>query len=104
MDVMSWVWISLGILVLLIVMAQVKIVSQSNAFIIERLGSYKQTWNTGLHIKIPFIERVAKVVLLKEQVADFPPQPVITKDMLLCKLTRWCFFKLPTRSCLLTVL
>ena len=94
MDVMSWVWISLGVLVLLIVMAQVKIVSQSNAFIIERLGAYKTTWNTGLHIKIPFIERVAKVVLLKEQVADFPPQPVITKDNVTMQIDTVVFFQI----------
>jgi len=94
MDIMTWVLIGLGVLLLLIIMVNVKIVSQSNAFIIERLGAYKQTWNTGLHIKVPFIERVAKVVLLKEQVADFPPQPVITKDNVTMQIDTVVFFQI----------
>ncbi|MBQ6020521.1 MAG: SPFH/Band 7/PHB domain protein [Clostridia bacterium] len=67
-------------LVLLVIVANIKIVPQSKAFVIERLGAYSTTWQTGLHVKIPFIERIAKTVSLKEKVADFPPQPVITKD------------------------
>lgn len=73
----------LGILVFLIlaiVIANIQIVPQSKAYVIERLGAYSTTWETGLHIKIPFIERIAKKVSLKEKVADFPPQPVITRD------------------------
>ena len=76
-------FIILGIivfLVLLVVVANIKIVPQSKAYVIERLGAYSTTWETGLHVKIPFIERIAKTVSLKEKVADFPPQPVITKD------------------------
>ncbi len=75
--------IILGIVVfllLIIVIANIKIVPQSKAYVIERLGAYSTTWQTGFHVKIPFIERVAKIVSLKEKVADFPPQPVITKD------------------------
>lgn len=68
------------ILALLVIASCVKIVPQANAFIVERLGGYLATWPVGLHIKIPFIDRVAKRVTLKEQVVDFPPQPVITKD------------------------
>ena len=68
------------VLVILLVVANIKIVPQSKAYVIERLGTYFATWDTGLHIKIPFIEKVAKIVSLKEQVVDFPPQPVITKD------------------------
>ena len=68
------------VIILLLVVANIKIVPQSKAYVIERLGAYSTTWDTGLHVKIPFIERVAKVVSLKEQVLDFPPQPVITKD------------------------
>jgi len=69
----------LGILLLLIV-ANIKIVPQSHAFVIERFGSYAGTWESGLHFKMPFIDKIAKKVSLKEQVGDFPPQPVITKD------------------------
>ena len=68
------------ILVVLILIRNIRIVPQAHAFVIERLGAYSGTWHTGLHIKIPLIERVAQNVLLKEKVADFPPQPVITKD------------------------
>ena len=68
------------ILILLLIIRNIRVVQQANAYVIERLGAYSTTWGVGLHIKIPFIERVAKVVSLKEQVADFLPQPVITKD------------------------
>lgn len=60
--------------------ANIRVVPQASAFIIERLGAYLTTWNVGLHFKIPFVDRVVKKISLKEQVADFPPQPVITKD------------------------
>jgi regulator of protease activity HflC (stomatin/prohibitin superfamily) len=66
--------------VLLVIISNVRIVSQSNAFVIERLGAYCMTWGTGIHVKLPFIDRIAARVTLKEQVADFAPQPVITKD------------------------
>ena len=69
------------VIAVLIFIRCIRIVPQAKAFVIERLGAYKVTWDTGFHIKVPFIERVAKIVSLKEQVADFPPQPVITKDM-----------------------
>ena len=75
--------IVLMILILIIavlVILNVRIVPQSEAYVIERLGSYKETWSNGLHVKMPFIETIAKKVSLKERVADFPPQPVITKD------------------------
>ena len=68
------------VLVLIMLARNIRIVPQARASVIERLGAYSGTWHTGLHIKIPLIERVAKTVSLKEQVADFPPQPVITKD------------------------
>ena len=70
----------LAAFVLLVIISNVRIVSQSNAFVIERLGAYSSTWSTGIHVKVPFIERIASRVSLKEQVADFAPQPVITKD------------------------
>ncbi len=68
------------IFVALILISNIKIVPQANAYILERLGAYKETWGVGLHLKIPFIDSVAGRVSLKEQVVDFPPQPVITKD------------------------
>ena len=76
---MVFLIILLAIIVVLVV-ANIKIVPQAHAYVIERLGAYSTTWSVGLHIKIPLIERVANKVTLKEQVADFPPQPVITKD------------------------
>lgn len=72
--------ISLLVIILVVLIANIKIVPQTNAYIIERLGGYCATWQVGLHVKIPFIDRIAKKVNLKEQVVDFEPQPVITKD------------------------
>ena len=68
------------VLVLLIVVRNIYVVQQSKAYVIERLGAFHSVWGVGLHLKVPFIERVVKKVSLKEQVADFDPQPVITKD------------------------
>ena len=76
---MLFIIVLLAIIIVLVV-ANIKIVPQANAYVVERLGAYSATWGVGLHIKLPFIERVAKRVTLKEQVVDFPPQPVITKD------------------------
>ena len=67
---------------------------QAKAYVIERLGAYKTTWNVGLHFKLPFIERVAKVVSLKEQVADFPPQPVITEDNVTMQIDTVVYFQI----------
>ena len=72
--------IALGFFVLILIISNVRIVSQSNAYVLERLGAYSSTWSTGLHVKVPFLDRIAARVTLKEQVADFAPQPVITKD------------------------
>ena len=68
------------IVILLVLISCIKIVPQATAMVVERLGAYKATWSVGIHFKTPFIDRVAKRVVLKEQVVDFPPQPVITKD------------------------
>jgi len=70
----------IALLVIIILAKNIRVVQQARAVVIERLGAYNTTWGVGLHFKIPFIERVAKVVSLKEQVLDFPPRPVITKD------------------------
>ena len=67
---------------------------QAYAIVVERLGAYKETWNTGIHFKTPFIDRVAKRVILKEQVVDFPPQPVITKDNVTMKIDTVVFFQI----------
>jgi len=77
---MEIVLVVLVAFVLVLVIGNIRIVSQSNAFVIERLGAYSSTWGTGIHVKIPFIDRIAGRVSLKEQVADFDEQPVITKD------------------------
>ena len=68
------------VIIVLILISCVKIVHQAQAVVVERLGAYLTTWNTGLHFKLPIIDRIAKRIDLKEQVVDFPPQPVITED------------------------
>ena len=68
------------LVVIAILISCIKIVPQAHAYVVERLGAYHTTWGTGMHFKLPFIDRIAKKVSLKEQVIDFPPQPVITKD------------------------
>ena len=72
----------------------IKIVPQANAMVVERLGVYLSTWNVGLHIKVPFIDRIAKKVVLKEQVVDFPPQPVITKDNVTMQIDTVVYFQI----------
>jgi len=81
------------ILVLILVVSNIKIVPQAYASVVERLGAYQSTWEVGLHIKIPLIDRVAKKVLLKEQVIDFPPQPVITKDNVTMQIDTVIYFQ-----------
>ena len=82
------------VIVLLLIVRNIRVVQQANAYVIERLGAYSTTWTVGLHIKIPFIERVAKVVTLKEQVADFLPQPVITKDNVTMSIDTVVYFQI----------
>ncbi len=82
------------IIVLLVLASCVKIVPQAQACVVERLGAYTATWSTGIHFKVPIIERVAKRVNLKEQVADFPPQPVITKDNVTMRIDTVVFFQI----------
>jgi regulator of protease activity HflC (stomatin/prohibitin superfamily) len=77
---MSWTIIVLVVFVLILIISDIRIVAQSNAFVIARLGAYSSTWSTGIRVKMPFIDRIASRISLKEQVADFAPQPVITKD------------------------
>ena len=84
----------LFLLAIVILIKNIRIVQQAKAFVVERLGAYQTTWNVGLHFKIPFIERVAKIVSLKEQVVDFPPQPVITKDNVTMQIDTVIYFQI----------
>lgn len=91
------IWAILGlvfILIVLVVFSCIKVVPQAKAYVVERLGAYQETWNTGIHFKMPFIDRVAKRVNLKEQVVDFPPQPVITKDNVTMRIDTVVFFQI----------
>ena len=84
----------LGLVVIIILARNIRVVQQAKAYVVERMGAYSTTWGVGLHFKIPFIERVAKVVSLKEQVADFPPQPVITKDNVTMQIDTVVYFQI----------
>ena len=86
--------IFLAVFLIAIVVMNVKIVPQSKAYVLERLGAYSATWQTGIHVKIPFIERIAKQVSFKEQIVDFPPQPVITKDNVTMQIDTVVFFQI----------
>ena len=81
-------------LIIFVIATNIRIVQQSKAFVIERLGKYQQTWDVGIHVKIPFIDKIAKKVSLKEQVADFPPQPVITKDNVTMQIDTVIYFQI----------
>ena len=87
-------FIIFAVLVLVIIIKNVIIVPQANAYVIERLGAYHTTWETGIHVKIPIIDRVAKRVSLKEAVVDFPPQPVITKDNVTMSIDTVVFYRI----------
>ena len=91
---MGIIIVAFFILILIIAASCIKIVPQAQALIVERLGMYKATWGTGPHIKMPFIERIAKRVNLKEQVVDFAPQPVITKDNVTMRIDTVVFFQI----------
>ena len=93
MPIMLFLILILIFVVLLVVVTNIVIVPQSMVYVVERLGSYSETWSAGLHVKIPFLERVAKKVSLKEQVADFPPQPVITRDNVTMQIDTVVFFQ-----------
>ena len=82
------------VLVLILLITNIRVVQQAKAVVIERLGAYHTTWGTGLHVKFPVIDRIAKTVSLKEQVADFPPQPVITKDNVTMQIDTVVYFQI----------
>ena len=83
-----------AVIVIVLILANIKIVPQATTFIIERLGTYRTTWDTGLHLKVPFIDRVAKKISLKEKVADFAPQAVITKDNVTMQIDTVLFYQI----------
>ena len=89
-----FIWIILAIILIAFIASNIVIVPQARAFIIERLGTYQGTWGTGLHFKIPLFERIARKVTLKEQVVDFPPQPVITKDNVTMQIDTVVYFQI----------
>ena len=91
---MLYIIIALVVIVLILIITNIRIVPQSNAFVIERLGAYQSTWNVGLHVKMPFIDRIVKKVSLKEKVFDFPPQPVITRDNVTMMIDTVVYFQI----------
>ncbi|BCJ96468.1 peptidase [Anaerocolumna cellulosilytica] len=91
---MEYVFIIFVALVLIVLASCVKIVPQAQAYVVERLGAFQATWDVGIHLKMPFIDRIARKVLLKEQVVDFAPQPVITKDNVTMKIDTVVFFQI----------
>lgn len=88
-----WLIIVLVVLVILLLMTNIRVVPQATEFVIERLGTYYTTWETGLHLKVPLVDRVAKRISLKEQVMDFAPQPVITKDNVTMQIDTIVFYQ-----------
>ena len=91
---MIYVLIAVIVIVLILIITNIRIVPQSNAFVIERLGAYQGTWNVGLHVKMPFFDRIVKKVSLKEKVFDFPPQPVITRDNVTMMIDTVVYFQI----------
>ena len=91
---MIWVLIAVIVLFLVLIITNIRIVPQSDAYVIERLGAYHKTWNVGLHVKMPLIDRIGKKVSLKEKVFDFPPQPVITKDNVTMMIDTVVYFQI----------
>ena len=91
---MIYIIIALIVILAILIVANIRIVPQSQAYVIERLGGYHSTWNVGLHVKMPFIDRMANKMSLKEKVFDFPPQPVITKDNVTMMIDTVVYFQI----------
>ncbi len=91
---MIWALITLIVILLIIIIQNIRVVPQAQAYVIERLGAYKETWQVGLHVKIPLIDKVANRVSLKERVLDFPPQPVITEDNVTMQIDTVVYFQI----------
>ena len=90
----AYALIAFFIILVIVIVSNIKIVPQATVFVIERLGTYSQTWQTGLHVKLPFVDRISKRVSLKEQVVDFRPQPVITRDDVTMQIDSVVFFQI----------
>ena len=91
---MPFVLIAIGVIILILLVTNIHVVQQSRAFVVERLGAYQTTWGVGLHLKLPIFDRIAKRVSLKEQVVDFAPQPVITKDNVTMQIDTVIYFQI----------
>ena len=91
---MIWIVLALVVILFLIVISNISVVQQSRAYVIERLGAFRTVWSVGLHIRIPFLDRIARKVSLKEQVLDYPPQPVITKDNVTMQIDTVVYFQI----------
>ncbi len=91
---MPYILIAIGVILLILLVTNIHIVQQSRAYVVERLGAYNATWGVGLHVKFPILDRVAKKVSLKEQVVDFAPQPVITKDNVTMQIDTVLYFQI----------
>lgn len=94
MEPVTFIILCIAVVAFLLVISCIKIVPQATAAIVERLGAYHSTWSTGIHFKVPFIDRVAKRISLKEHVVDFPPQPVITKDNVTMQIDNVVFYRI----------
>ena len=94
MGTVGLIFIGLIIFLVIMVLLNIKIVPQAHSYVIERLGAYYSTWGTGLHVKVPFIDKISKKVSIKEQVVDFPPQPVITKDNVTMQIDTVVYFQI----------
>jgi len=92
--ILTGIFVALGVIVLLVLITNLHVVPQAKVYVIERLGGYHTTWGTGLHFKIPFVDRIAKKINKMEQVADFPPQPVITKDNVRMQIDTVVFYQI----------
>ncbi|MDO4800143.1 MAG: paraslipin, partial [Bacillota bacterium] len=91
---MPFILLGVIVVIFILIVTNIRVVPQANSYVIERLGAYFATWETGLHFKIPMIDKVAKRVSLKEMVADFPPQPVITKDNVTMKIDTVVYYQI----------
>ena len=91
---MPYILIAIGVILLVLLVTNIHVVQQSRAFVVERLGAYHATWSVGPHVKLPFLDRVAKKVSLKEQAVDFAPQPVITKDNVTMQIDTVIYFQI----------
>lgn len=94
MEPITIIILAIVLILILFIVRNIKIVPQANAFVVERLGAYHTTWGTGLHMKIPFIDKISKRVSLKEKVVDFPPQPVITRDNVTMQIDTVVYFEI----------